>query len=451
MKRMLVAAVALFVLVGATVAQKSEVEKEQQARIERAKNVLDALVKKDFGAASKDFNEETKATWSPEMLEKVWKEVLAQIGEYKEIYGVAIESRGPGDQVTVTCKFEKEAVDVIVTVGEKQILGFDLKPNLKMRYKSPEYVKKDQFTSIDLTLNPKTKWELPGTLTMPKGNKGPFPAVVLVHGSGPNDRDEAIAASLPFRDLAEGLASKGIAVYRYEKRTKQHGYLIVKQNIPLTLKDEVIDDAVDAVALVRKQKDIDPRRVYVLGHSLGGHVAPQIGERDKDIAGLILLAGSNRPIREMIIDQVNYLVENTPNLSDADKKQVEEIKAAVERLKDEKELAKKLSTEQILGAPVSYWLSLFEYEKTATKTASNLKMPMLILQGERDYQVTMKDFDVWKDALKGRKNVAFKSYPTLNHLFIHGEGKSMPIEYARPMHVSQEVLDEIVGWINKKP
>ena len=348
--------------------------------------------------------------------------------------------------VTLTCQFEKVALDMDVTVEGEHILGFFFRANAKLAYKAPAYVKADSFHEVEVKINPDSDWALPGTLTLPKG-EGPFPVVVLVHGSGPHDRDETIGPNLVFRDLAWGLASKGIAVLRYEKRTKEHGYKLVKQNIAVTIKEEVLDDALAATALLRTRKEIDPKKIYLLGHSLGGHLAPLIASQDDKLAGLILLAGNSRPLTDLIVEQADYLM-TLPDTTNKDKEQLEKMKKDVERVKDPKLGEGMLKSEQIMGAPVAYWLSLRAYDAPAT--AAKLKLPMLILQGERDYQVTMTDFDLWKKTLKRHDNVRFQSYPKLNHIFAEGEGKSQPKEYGALTHVSGAVIDDMADWIKKR-
>ncbi|HPC77851.1 MAG TPA: dienelactone hydrolase family protein, partial [bacterium] len=101
--------------------------------------------------------------------------------------------------------------------------------------------------------------------------------------------------------------------------------------------------------------------------------------------------------------------------------------------------------ENILGAPGSYWLDLINYNPL--ESIKNLELPILVLQGDRDYQVTVDDFKLWQEELKDKPNVTFKLYKGLNHLFIYGEGKSTTEEYYRPGNVSQEVIEDIANWI----
>ena len=221
------------------------------------------------------------------------------------------------------------------------------------------------------------KWSLPGTLTLPRG-KGPFPAVVLLHGSGPNDRDETIGPNKPFRDLAWGLASRGIAVLRYEKRTKQHRAEIAAMVDKLTVEEETVMDALAAVSLLRNTPEIDKSRIFVLGHSLGGMLIPRIGLRDRDIAGFVIMAGSSRPFEDILYEQYEYIFNLDNKLTDYEKKHLKQVKVQVEMVKSSKLTKDTSSTLLPLGIPASYWLDLRNYDPA--KEAVKLTGPILILQ-----------------------------------------------------------------------
>jgi dienelactone hydrolase len=288
---------------------------------------------------------------------------------------------------------------------------------------------------------PATVADLPGTLVFPAG-KGPFPALVIVHGSGAADRDLTFGPNKPYRDIAMGLAARGIAALRYDKRTKVHPEQFTGH--PFTVKEETIDDALAAVALLRKTEHIDPKRIYVLGHSLGGMLVPRIGKADPAIAGFVIAAGNTRSFEELILDQ---LASTAP----PPEMQTEEMKAQIEKLRQEVAKIKEItaaegeSSKLVFGAPAAYWLDMRAYDPAVA--AKGLKQPLLIVQGERDYQVTMKDFERWKAVLSGRASVTFKTYPALNHLFMAGEGKSTPAEYVRPGHVSEQLIEDVAGWV----
>ncbi len=361
---------------------------------------FDEMIARDFAALAKRFSPEMSAAMPSEKLPAAIGPVLESLGTLRSGRPEPQVTRSQGyDVFLYTAEFEKAKMTVVISINsEGQVGGLFLRPPQPEPPKPGELV----VTSGNI--------KLPATLVVPEG-KGPFPAVVLVHGSGPNDRDETVGANAPFRDLAEGLANHGIASLRYVKRTRQY-----PQSPIITVEDEVIDDALNAVALSRSQPGIDPERVYVLGHSLGAYLAPRIAEADPTITGIILLAGNARPILDLARDQLQYL--NAPP------DRLEQLRAS---------------------APASYWEDLKSYDAVAT--ARKLEMPILILQGERDYQVTMKEFELWESGLQGHGNVILKSYPKLNHLFLEGEGKSLPAEYGKPGHIPDYVFDDIAAFI----
>lgn len=413
-----------------------------------ATGFIDRLAKGDFQAAASNFADMMKAAAPPEKLSEIWMALQGQLGAYKSRGTVRTEKHGANDFVFVTTEFERSTVDlkVVVDAGGR-IAGFSIVPTpapgaqvAPPPYTPPAYVDKNAFKEREVTVG-SGEWALPGTLAVPVG-PGPFPAVVLVHGSGPNDRDETIEGDKPFRDLAWGLASRGIAVLRYEKRTRQHAtQLAAVKNF--TVQQETVDDAVAAAELLRHTEGIDPKRVFALGHSLGGMLIPRIGQGDLQLAGLIVMAGAAKPLEDIILEQVAYIDAADGVITDQEKSQLESLRAEVARVK----ALKPGDTGTALGAPDSYWLDLRGYDPP--ESAKFLKQRLLILQGERDYQVTMDNFEAWKKALAGRPNVTLKTYSKLNHLFIEGEGKSTPAEYEKPGHVSAAVIADIAEWIKK--
>jgi dienelactone hydrolase len=399
------------------------------------------LAKGDFAGCVARFDSTMKLALPEATLREAWRTLQKQIGPFQKQVRVRVETVGGYDVVFVTCQFEKSQMDAKVVLDEKrQVAGLFFVPT-RGEAGPPPYAKPGSVREIQVKVGG-GEWTLPGALTMPAG-AGARPAVVLVQGSGPSDRDESVGANKPFQDLAWGLAAKGIAVLRYEKRTRQYAAkLLTSGNI--TVKEETIDDAVAAVALLRETAGINSKRVFVLGHSLGGMVAPRIAEADPNIAGLIIMAGSTRPLEDLIVEQTQYLLSLGGKMSEEQQAQLAQLQTQVARVKA-LTLADTSSPKPILGAPPRYWLDLRGYDPVAT--ARSLKQPMLILQGQRDYQVTQADFDGWKTGLKSRPEVAFKLYPKLNHLFIAGQGKSTPSEYDKPGHVAETVIDDIAGWV----
>jgi dienelactone hydrolase len=296
----------------------------------------------------------------------------------------------------------------------------------------PDYSKPGAFQARDVTVGT-DEWKLPGTFTYPTGKTG-VPAVVLVPDSGPSDRDATVIATKVFRDLAEGLSSRGIAVLRYEKRARQYAAKMAATSY--TIDEDTVHDATAALALVRTEPEVDPKRVYILGFGVGGYISPRIASDDGKVAGLILLGAPEHGLEDLILEAAQSLTL-TP-------KQLDVVKLEVAKIKKlepgDTDLPKQL------GLPVAYWLDLKGYD--AGGEAKKLGVPMLILQGSRDFQVTPAEFAAWKIHVGGANNVTAKAYPTLNHLFVAGEGKSTEQEYRKPGHVSGEVIDDIVKFVN---
>lgn len=410
--------------------------------------MVDSMAKGDFSSATKNFDSPMSAAMPAERLSQTWAQLTAQVGDFKSRIGTREASEGGYTSVYVTCRFERTDLNIkVVTTATGKVTGLWILPieSPKVEYRIPPYVHKESFEEESVFLNKAGEWQLRGILTVPKGD-GPFPAVVLVHGSGPHDEDETIGPNKPFKDLAWGLASRGIAVLRYQKRTKVYGVKIAKMD-NLTVKEEAIDDALAGVEVLRQSRKIASGEIFVLGHSLGGTIVPRIGKADPGIAGFIVMAGSARPFEEVIMDQITYIASLSP-MTDEKKSEIEKIKKQIAQIRKLGPSTRSSASALILGAPASYWLDLRNYKPAVT--ARSLKRPILILQGGRDYQVTEADFKIWKDKLSSRTGVTFRFYPDLNHLFMTGTGKATPTEYEKPGTVAESVVADISNWINGK-
>ena len=292
-------------------------------------------------------------------------------------------------------------------------------------------------------------WRLPGTLSLPAAGH-PVPAVVIVHGSGPLDRDGTIGPNSPYRDLAEGLVAAGIAVLRYDKRTLVRRAEIAALAASLTVDDEVVDDAVAAVELLRTLPAVDPGAVFVLGHSLGGYLGPRIAaQAGAGVRGLVILSGNSRGLAEVMLEQTALIASAggspTPEAAAA----IEALRGQVARLASPDLRPDTPSAELPFGVPASYWLDLRAYDPVAT--AQSLGRPILVLAGGRDYQVTRADFDGWEQGLDGLEHTAFRWHARLSHLLIAGEGPASPADYGVPGHVASEVIDEVASWVHACP
>lgn len=308
------------------------------------------------------------------------------------------------------------------------------------------------FISENIKIGAGTEWELAGILTLPENAGGKVPAVVLVQGSGPSDMDETIYENKPFREIAEYLSSNGIAVIRYNKRTYTYGAKMVKQlGGSLTVNEETMEDAILATKILKSDPRIDENRVYILGHSLGGMLAPRIHNMGGDYAGLIIFAGSPRSLLEIIGDQqILQILETT-----ADKDKEAFITAAYESINKQMVDIANMPDDEAKKQIDASGASLYYYKDLIINRAElyikEIKVPMLIMQGKSDLQVFYdKDFELYKQLLNNRTDVTFKLYEGLNHIFMPStvtKVSELLDEYKIKAHIDSQVLKDIADWI----
>jgi hypothetical protein len=396
----------------------------------------------DFAGASAAFGTVMKNALPPAKLESTWRALEGQVGRLEAIDGVTLKPVGEGAALLADARFSKARLVVKVAYdASDEITGlFFLPPEVP--WAPPAYARADAFSEREVSVG--TSPALPGTLSLPRGGDGGptstgVPAVVLVHGSGPSDRDQSVGGVKVFKDFAQGLASRGIAVLRYEKRSRHSPAGVV------TEKEEVLDGAHDAIELLRHTPGIDPKRIFIVGHSQGGNLAPRIAKENPGLAGVVILAGNARPLQDLLIDQYSYFATLHPEKPDLAKK-VEEARAFKQRV-ESPTLRAEDDPRPPTGGGMTGAYFLFQRGYDPVATVRGLHLPALILQGERDYQVTAKDLEAWKKGLAGAPGVTIRAYPGLNHLFVVGSGTPRPEEYEQPGHVDEAVVGDVAAWI----
>jgi uncharacterized protein len=380
-----------------------------------------------------------------EALQAAWVAEIAQRGRVTAVG----EPAGPGGVlVKIPVSFERGEVTVVVSLADAGWLtGIQLAPASAAEpagpWQPPDYADPAAFGEQDVTVGP-GPLAVPGTLSLPRQD-GPWPAVVLLGGSGPNDRDETIGRNKPFKDLAWGLASRGVAVLRFDKVTYAHGREVA-QDRGFTVADEYLPQATAAIRLLRGHPGIDAGRVVVAGHSLGGTVAPRVAAAEPSVAGLVILAGGTQPMYWAAVRQVRYLASLNPATAAASESAIAAMTRQAEKV-DSPDLSPSTPDSELpFDVPAPYWLDLRGYDPAAAAAA--LGKPILILQGGRDYQSTVgDDLAGWKAGLSGRPDVTTHVYEADNHLFVPGSGPSSPTEYEQADHVDPAVVTDIADWL----
>jgi dienelactone hydrolase len=384
-----------------------------------------AIRDSNFNAATKPFSARMKAM-SPAGLKGSWNQVYANEGPLLSWKIFQRQNIPNGhDEVSVQLKFRRSTANSIVVVATQT--GEITSVLFKLPATAPPYADRTKFDSVDVTVG---AYKLPGTLTIPNG-KGPFPAVVLIQGSGPNDRDETVGANHPFADIADGLSSRGIVALRYDKRTYALRNLDPQKT---TVDDEVVQDGVAAVRMLQARRDVAQDRIFVIGHSLGAMLAPEIAQKAHSVAGIVMLAPSGRKLPQLMVEQARSLAQDSPV-------QLDELERAADQLSAHKMAA----TQTFFGAPASYYYYLGARDEVAI--ARSLDLPILILHGSRDYQAIDDDIRDWQTGLKGDAKVQVQTLPSLNHLFMASTDKPAPVDYFAPGHVDAAVIATIASFI----
>ena len=287
---------------------------------------------------------------------------------------------------------------------------------------------------------------LPATITLPVG-KGPFAGVVLVHnGTGDGDRDETVGENRTFRDIAWGLAQRGIVVLRYEKRSRVEPSWFAKAGF--TVFDETVQDAVAAARLLRRQVELTPKRIFVAGHGLGGIVGPRIAQTEGDLAGLIIMAGATQVhLADQMEQQLNYRVTIAGADSFKVRLQLAQIRPSIARIRS---LTARDSFDiqpmrGLGGTSPKYWLDLNDPDPATV--LRSLKLPVLVMQGMRDFEMPPQQLEGWLQAVGPRRNLTVKRYPLLNNIFMVSDGILGVGDYAKTKTVDAQFLNDMAEWI----
>lgn len=417
------------------------------------KKIIKLSTETEFSDIAKLFDTtEGRKPVNPFLLDYIWRQFEEKYGNFrnsktideyvkKEREYFIEELHFDSAYVQIKVGFNPENGMVTAYLIQKEITKKQLE--LEKKYRIPKYVNKAKIAFEEAEFGEKP-YIIQGELTLPSwiDKKEKVPAVILVHGSGPGDRNAKSGPLQAFKDIAYGLSAKGIVVLRYDKRTHTYAADMAAEK-GLDLNKEVVDDVLHAKEYLKTLKNINTNNIYVLGHSLGGMMLPRIATKAKDIAGLIYMAAPAKGFEDKVIEQMEYLTTLHPDK----KREYDRMKEDFVRLKNKWYDSTTNPRYLPFGSPPSYWMDIQSYQQT--EVVKSVTQPMLFLQGEADYQVTVEDLELWKKALKNNNNVVYKLYPKLTHQMsaIDREGLSIPKDYETPANVDVAVINDIFNWI----
>jgi uncharacterized protein len=421
----------------------------QDATAETAQALVQKLYDGDYQAvfdvSSPDVQ---KALGSADGYAAVMAQITQLYGAFEGITGASGQETQGYFVAQVVCAHLSAVITYQVALDSNGLLAGFTVASVGVK-PAPSAVDASKFTAEPVTLREGEADATSGMLTLPTGD-GPFPAVIMMQGSGPSDMNETAFGISLFRDLAEGLAAAGIASIRYDKYTFAHKDLLAADPEllkNLTVNEEYILDARSALELLKNDARIGD--IYLLGHSEGAMLGPRVMETlgaDK-LAGAVLLAGSPLHLWELQYHQNLALVKT---LAQADQA------SAMEQLDAEAAKAETLKTmmpdelKQMTLFGISAYYQADEMSVDAAQTAIALGKPLFIAQGAKDWQVTPADgIEAWQAAFADIDFVTYKLYPDMNHMLVDMEGgvTGTVADYVAGSHVKQELIDDIAAWV----
>jgi uncharacterized protein len=331
-------------------------------------------------------------------------------------------------------------------------------------WNAPSYIDESAVTEEEVSVRPYYLWPATkGTINIPKRSSSDttstkkYPTVLLIPGSGPVDRDCTLGGTKCMKDLALGLATAGFVTLRMDKPMPVVAFkqVLIKT---ATVQDEYITPLCAALKYLSAREDVDEDRIFLLGHSLGGFVAPRLckeamGMRVK-VKGIVYCAAASRPIYRAMAEQLEYLDEHFPResreVAEKEVKSWKEVRRVIES-GGPKTGEKDPTQELAVPLPLSYVKDLWENDPV--EEAQALDVPMLFAQGQRDWQVGIEDFERWQDGLKGQKadeKAEWKLYHNVGHTISPVDEKKFgTFQYSEPANVEKELIMDIIDFLGR--
>ncbi len=413
-----------------------------QTVAELSETLLKKIIRNEFDSCQAYFDTSVTSHINAGIMQSMWDRISMYVGDYKSYEDVRTEKEDSVDVVFIRCSFEKTKLDFKCKYNKaKKIIGITfVPPKSKTAYNLPDYYEASKQYENKVVVR-SGSYEMPGVLCVPNNIENP-PVVILLAGSGANDKDETAGPNRPLKDIALGLASNGIASLRYDKRSFVYGAKLDPKKTGLY--EEVVEDALSAVKLLRANPLTKASKIFIVGHSLGAMCAPWVAEKSKDVSGIIMIAGPARSLEDIADEQMEFLLSDKFPPEKVKERMVQ-YKKHTDLVRDPEKLKKAEANDLPFAAPVYYWQSIKAYNQV--KVAKKIKQAVFVMQGERDYQVKMTDYDIWKKELSDNPKNKLKSYPGLNHLLQKGEKPSKPEEYQEPGSVDVKIINDLAEFV----
>lgn len=379
-----------------------------------------------------------------QQLEVTWYNFIEAYDSLTQVEETTVTSK---DSLIITetiIRFVKKGFKYRLTLNKQgQVDGLFFQ-NLTLPYSPPAYVNTLAFYEVKLPVpNPHIQAE--GILSLPKERKRP-PLIIILGGSGPTDKDGSVGPNKMYKDIAWALAARGFAVYRFDKRTVNPENRKVKLE---TMHDEYADDLKHIIKYFKKNQRVNPKRIFVMGHSQGGMMLPYFAKSCKGIYGFIGLAAPFHTIADLLPAQLEYLQQFHADDSIAINQIAQLRQKAI--YQQQHLYHKNINHDSLFPGLSIQFMQHMDMNKPAHLLSYLQHKPLLLLQGARDYQVPVQELEAWQTALRKTSPVHTHVFEKLNHQFMEGQGKPGPAEYNIPANVPEYVIDELVKWLEMQP
>lgn len=425
-----------------SISSESKEKWDEQVMTARCSEYMEMFRNGQFDSLYAHATNELKTQLPQETLAEQWNSAAATARVYSGNQTEQFLLRDGKAEVLVTSVHSRYNLQTSFTFLDENTvdaLSIDVAP-LNVAPESSDF-----WEEFPITVGYDAQKPLNGMLTLPKNVESPSVAI-LVQGSGANGMDSLIgtANNRPFADLAHGLAERGIAVIRYDKRSYTYPQDVAD------VETEYLRDVKAAVRFALEDSRVNGKSLYLIGHSQGGMLAPIFAKENPEIQGIASLGGTLLRLEDKVLEQTKIMMEQNTELTQ------EQKNTEIARVKAEADIIKSLTPEStedrnalLLNYPVSYWISLNAINPEAI--AKELSIPILILQGDNDFQVTYEnDFLYWQQVLSGKENVQFQHYAGLSHVFMPGSRERFDgSAYNAPATMDTQVIQDIANWIQK--